>query len=115
VQIHDKVTTSLLAITAGVLNYVSKVLSQQSAAETRIYGLLEKQFVNDPTAMLIDTLLHNGRAATSWQLTTCLSQSSNHTRHCKTNGGSLSRQMRWFAVSPSTAIVTVLRLPLDCH
>ena len=50
-QIHDKVTTSLLAITAGVLNYVSKVLSQQSAAETRIYGLLEKQFVNDPTAM----------------------------------------------------------------
>jgi len=45
--------TSLLAITAGMLNAVSNVLSQQSAAETRIKGLLEKQFVHDPVAMLI--------------------------------------------------------------
>ena len=51
----DEVTTSLLDITAGVLTSVFKVLSQLSA-EIRIYGLLQKQFVHDPVAMLIDTL-----------------------------------------------------------
>ena len=59
----DTVTTSLLAITAGMLVSVSKVLSQQSAEERwpwlklKCYRLQEKQFVHDPATMLTDTLV----------------------------------------------------------
>jgi len=85
-------------ITAGVFISVYRVLSQQSV-EARIYRLLKKKFVHDPAATLIDTLLHNGRAATG-QLT-CLSQNrANMTiRQWKTNDGSLSGQMQWFGLS----------------